>query len=150
MALSKAERAADFAVQRAGLARDVGGAHRRVEIVVNDREGAGVGVVDADLLGRELVFDKLVFDAFVGERASGIMTKRLEISCQHFHRRDAPVFDRFDEFGARGEGEILAAPEAEALGVGEIVDRGGAGRRDVDDAGVRQGVLESEARTSLL
>src|SRR5579871_4590953 len=67
LALSKAERAADFAVQRAGLARDVGGAHRRVEIVVNDREGAGVGVVDADLLGRELVFDKLVFDAFVGE-----------------------------------------------------------------------------------
>ena len=45
-----------------GLAGDVRGPHRRVEVVVNDREGAGIGVVDADLLGRELVLDQVVFD----------------------------------------------------------------------------------------
>ena len=39
-------------VQRAGRAGDVGGLHRGVEIVVDDREGAGIGVVDADLLRR--------------------------------------------------------------------------------------------------
>ena len=37
-------------VQRAGLAGDVGRLHRRVEIVVDDGERAGIGVVDADLL----------------------------------------------------------------------------------------------------
>jgi hypothetical protein len=30
------------------------------------------------------------------------------------------------------------------------VDRGGAGRRDIDDAGVRQRVLEAQARAALL
>jgi hypothetical protein len=34
---------------------------------VNDREGAGISVVDADLLGRELVLHQLVLDAFIGE-----------------------------------------------------------------------------------
>ena len=36
-------------VQRAGLARDVGGPHRGVEIVMDDAEGAGIGIVDANL-----------------------------------------------------------------------------------------------------
>ena len=152
LALSKAERAADFAcafsVPR--LAGDVRGLHRRVEIVVDDREGAGIGVVDADLLGRELVLDQLVLDAFVGERAGRIEAERLEIARQHLHRRDAAVLDRLDEFGARGERKILAAPQAQPLGIGEIVDRRGAGRGDVDDAGVRQGVLKPQARAPLL
>ena len=137
-------------IQRAGLAGDVGGPHRRVEIVVNDRERAGIGVVDADLLGRELMLDQLVFDALVGERAGGIEAERLEIARQHLHCRDAAILDRLDELGAGGEREILAAPEAETLGVGEIMDRGGAGRGDVDDAGVRQGVLEPQPRAALL
>ncbi len=42
------------------------------------------------------------------------------------------------ELGARGEREVLATPQAEPLGVGEIVHGGGAGGRDVDDAGVGQ------------
>ena len=117
---------------------------------MNDRERAGIGIVDADLLGRELVLDQLVFDALVGERAGGIEAERLEVARQHLHRRDAAVLDRLDELGARREREILAAPEAEALGVGEIVDRGRAGRGDVDHAGVRQGVLEPQARAPLL
>ena len=39
-------------------------------------EGAGIGVVDADLLGRELMLDQLVFDAFVGQRAGRIEAER--------------------------------------------------------------------------
>ena len=74
----------------------------------------------------------------------------MQIARQHLHRRDAAVLDRLDELGARREREILAAPQAEPLGIGEVVDRGGAGRRDVDDARVRQRVLQPQARAALL
>src|SRR3546814_3174904 len=40
-------------VQGAAFARDVRGLERRGQIVVNDLEGAGIGVVDADLLRAE-------------------------------------------------------------------------------------------------
>ena len=137
-------------VQRAALAGDVGGLHRRVEVIVDDREGAGIGVVDAPLLVGERVLDQLVFDAVIGERAGGVEPERPQIAGQHLHGGDTAILDRLDELGAGGEGEILAAPEAEPLGIGEIVDRGGAGRRDIDDARVRQGVLQAQARTALL
>src|SRR3546814_4326434 len=134
----------------AAVARDVRGLERRGQIVVNDLEGAGIGVVDADRLRAERVLDQLVFNAFVGERASRIEAERLQVAGQHLHRRDAAGLDRLDELGARGEGEVLAAPQAEALGVGEIVDRGGASRRYVEHAGVGQRVLQAEASAALL
>ncbi len=137
-------------VQRAALAGDVGGLQRRVEIVVDDLEGAGIGVVDADLLGRERVLDQLVLDALVGERARGIEAERLEIAGEHFHGGDAAGLDRLHELGARGEREILAAPQAEPLGIGEIVDRGRAGRGDIDDARIGQRVLQAQAGAALL
>ena len=117
---------------------------------MDDAERAGIGVVDADLLVGELVLDQLIFDAFIAERARGIEAERLEVAGQHLHRRDAAGLDRLDELRARGEGEILAAPEAEALGIGEIVDGGGAGRRDIDDARVRQRVLKPKPGAALL
>ena len=135
-----------LAVQRAALAGDVGGLHGGVEIVVNDLEGAGIGVVDADLFGRELVLDKLVFDAVVGERAGRIEAERLQIARQHFHRGDAAGLDRLDELRPRGERKVLAAPQAEPLRIGEIVNRGGAGRRHIDDARIRQRVLQAQVR----
>ena len=46
---------------------DIRGLQRLVEILVNDLEGIGVGVVDADLLRRQLVLDHLVFDALEGQ-----------------------------------------------------------------------------------
>ena len=137
-------------VQRARFAGDVGRLQRGIEIVVDDAEGARIGVVDADLLVGEPMLDQLIFDALVGERARGIEAERLHVARQDFHGRDTAGLDRFDELGARGEGEILAAPEAEPLGIGEIVDGGRAGRRDIDDARVRQRVLEAKPRTSLL
>ena len=115
-------------VQRARFAGDVGRFQRGVEIVVDDAERARIGVVDADLLVGEPVLDQLIFDALVAERSRGIEAERLHVARQDLHRSDTAGLDRLDELGPRGEGEVLAAPEAEALGVGEIVDGGRAGR----------------------
>ena len=152
MALSKAERAADLAWAFSVPldAGDVGGLERRVEIVVDDAERARIGVVDAPLLRREPVFEQLVFDAFIGERARGVEAERLEIAGQHLHGGDAAGLDRLDELGARRERKIRAAPQAEPLGVGEIVDGGGSRRRDIEHARVGQRVLEPQARAALL
>ena len=137
-------------IQRAGCAGDVRRPHRRVEIVVNDREGAGIGVIDAPLRVGELVLDQLVFDAVIGERARGVEAERAQVAGEHLHRRDAAGLDRLDELGPGREWEILAAPQAEPLGIGQIVDRGGAGRRDIDDAGAGQRMLEPQPRAPLL
>jgi hypothetical protein len=96
------------------------------------------------------VFDQLVFHAVEGERAGGVEAERAQVAGQHLHRRDAASLDRLDELGPGRERKILAAPQAEPLGIGEVVDGGGAGRRDIDDAGVRQRVLEAQARAALL
>jgi len=97
-------------VQRAVAAGDVGGLHRRIEIVMDDGEGLGVGVIDAPLFVGELVFNQLVFDTVIGERPGGVEAERTQIAREHFHGRHAAVLDGFDEFGAGGEGKILAAP----------------------------------------
>ena len=76
--------------------------------------------------------------------------ERAQIAGEHLHGRDAAILYGLDELGAIGEGEVVAAPQAEPLGIGEIVDGRRAGRRDVDDPGVRESVLEPEPRTALL
>ncbi len=152
MADSKAERAADLAwpFRRAALAGDVGGLQRCVEIVVNDLEGRRIGVIDAGLFGCELVLDKFVFDAFVGKRAGHVESKRLQIARQDFHGRDTARLDGLDELRPRCERKIRAAPQAETLGISEIVNGCRAGRRDIDDARVRQRMLQAQARAALL
>ena len=45
-------------------AGDVGSLQRLVEVLVDDLKRVGIGVVNADLFSRQLVFDDLVFDAF--------------------------------------------------------------------------------------
>ena len=137
-------------VQGAGRAGDVRCLHRRVEIVMDDREGAGIGVVNADLLVGEFMFDQLVFDAIIGQRTRRIEAECLEVARQHFHRRDAAGFDRLDEFSACRERKVLAAPQPEALGIGQIVNRGRTGRRDVDDARIRQRMLQAKPGPALL
>ena len=77
---------------------------------MNDAKCAGIGIIDADLLGRELVLDELVFDTLVGQRASGIETERLEVARQHFHRCNPTLLDRLDELGPGREWKILTAP----------------------------------------
>ena len=88
----------------------------RGQVVVDHLEGAGVGVVDAPLLGRERVLDELVLDALVGERPRGVEAEALEVAGQHLHGRHAAGLDGLHELGPRGEGEIRAAPQARGAG----------------------------------
>src|SRR3984893_10868121 len=129
-------------VQRAGRAGNVRRLHGCGEIVMNDREGSGIAVIDADLLISELMLDQLILDAFVGQRTRRIETERLEVARQHLHRRDAARLDGLDELATRRERKVLAAPQPEALSISEVMNRGGAGRRDIHDARVRQGMLK--------
>src|SRR3546814_20590857 len=64
--------------------------------------------------------------------------------------RDPAILDRGNELRARRERKILAAPQAEPLGIGEVLHRRRAGRRDIDDAGIGQGVLEPQTGAALL
>ena len=98
---------------------------------MNDLERARIGVVDARLLRCQRMLDDLVLDAIVRQRAGGVEAERAQVAREHLHRRDAAGLDCGDELGARREREVLAAPEAEALYVGEVLDGRGAGRRDV-------------------
>ena len=43
-------------------------------------DGARVSIVDADLLGRELVLDQLVFDPLIRERACRVEAECLEVA----------------------------------------------------------------------
>ena len=62
----RARRGFGLPVQCAFGAGDIGGLHRGVEIVVDDGEGPGIGVVDAALFVGELVLDEFIFDAVIG------------------------------------------------------------------------------------
>src|SRR3546814_17221106 len=77
--------------------------------------------------------------------SSDLETERLEVARNHLHRRDAARLHGGDEVGARSEGEVAGAPEAKPGGIGEVAHRGGAGRGDVDDAGVGQRILQPQA-----
>ena len=103
-------------VERAGCAGDVRRPHGRFEIVMDDREGAGIGIVDADLLVGQPVLDQFVLDALIGKRAGRIEAERLQIARQHFHRRDAAGLDRLDELAARRERESPRRPRARGAG----------------------------------
>ena len=117
---------------------------------MDDLERAGVGVVDADLFGREGVLDQFVFDAVVGKRAGGVEAQRLEVPRQNLHGRHPAGLDGGDELRPGREREVRPAPETKALGVGEVAHRGRAGGRDIEHARVRQGVLEAQAGAALL
>ena len=121
-----------------------------LRLLVDDLEGVGIGVVDADLLRRERMLDDLVFDAVEGQRAGGVEAQRLQIAREHLHRRHAAAFHRRDEIGAGRERKIAGAPEAEPRGIGEVLRRRGAGGRDIEDARVGQRVLQAQPRQALL
>ncbi len=146
----RARRGLGLRVQRPGRGGDIGRLKRCGQIVVNDLERPGIGVVDADLLRSEGMLDQLVLDALIRQRARGVEAKRLQIAREHFHRRDPARLDRLDELGARREREIRSAPKPQALGIGEIVDGGRPGRRHIEDAGVRQRVLQPQPGAALL
>ena len=49
-------------VERAGRRSDVGGGKGCIEVIVNDLEGGGIGIVDPYLLARQRVFEHVIFD----------------------------------------------------------------------------------------
>ena len=63
-----ARRRLGVAVQRAGLAGDVGRFERGGQVVVDDLEGVRKGIVDANLLLGQFVFEQIVFDPVIRER----------------------------------------------------------------------------------
>ncbi|CDN96333.1 hypothetical protein BN949_05510 [Agrobacterium tumefaciens] len=135
---------------RAGRTSDAGGFHRSIEMVVDHLERLGIGVVDADLFLGEFLLEDLVFDAFEGERARCVEAHGLEVASEYFHCRNTAVFDRGNELGTGRKGKVAAAPEAEALGIGERLHFRRAGRGDVDDTSIRQSALQAEPCPALL
>jgi hypothetical protein len=103
------------AVQRPRRAGDVGGFQRGVEVIVDDLEGAGVGVADANLLGRELVLDQLVFDPFLRKRAGRV---------DRHHARDQATHIVLDR---EGDGQT------QGCGEGDDVLEGGLDQERYDD-----------------
>ena len=85
---------------------------------MDDLKRVGIGVVDADLLRRELMLDDLVFDALERQGARGVKPERLQITGQHLHRGDAAAFHRRHEIGAGRERKVTGAPEPEPSGIG--------------------------------
>ena len=139
-----------IAVQRRLVVDDAGRLQRFLDVLVDDLEGAGIGVVDAPLFRRQGVFENLDLDTVIGERAGLVETEGLQVPRDHLHRGDAARLHRRDEIGAGLEGRVAGGPQAEPSGVGEAGDGGGPGCRDIGYAGVGQRVLEPQAGAALL
>ena len=137
-------------VERRLAVDDAGGLERLLDVAVDDLEGAGIGVVDAPLFGRQGMFEGLDLDPVIGERPGLVEAEGLQVARNHLHRRDAAGFHRGDELDPGLERRLAGGPEPEPAGIGEAGDGGGAGRRDIGDARVGQRVLEPEPGAALL
>ena len=123
---------------------------RLLDVAVDDLEGAGIGVVDAPLFRRERVFEGLDLDPVIGERPGLVEAEGFQVPRDHLHRGDAAGLHGGDELDAGLEWRLAGGPEAEPAGIGEAGDGGGAGRRDIGDARVRQRVLQAQPGPPLL
>ena len=137
-------------VPRGLLVDDAGGLERLLDVVVDDLEGARVGVVDAPLGVAERVLQDVDLDPVVAEGTCLIEPEGLQVPGDHLQCRDPARLHRGDEVGAGLERRLAGGPETEALGVGESGDGGGAGRRDVGDARVGERALEAKSGPALL
>ena len=141
-------------VQRGIALHDAGGFERVFYIAVDHLEGAGIGVVDAPLFGRERMFERLDLDPVIAERTGLVEPEGFQIAGHHLHRRHPAGLHGGDEIGALLEGclaaRIRAAPQAEAPRIGKSGHRGGTGGGDIEDAGIGQGVLQTQSGAALL
>ena len=87
---------------------DAGGFERVFHIAVDHLEGAGIGVVDAPLFGRERMFEQLDLDPVIAERTGLVEPEGLQIAGHHLHRRDPAGLHGGDEIGALLEGRLAA------------------------------------------
>ena len=128
---------------------DTGEFERQFEVLVNDRPGIGIGVVDLDLFRRQLVFEDVVLDPGEAQRARGVEPGRLEVAGDQLHCRDPARADLGDELLAIGECG-LRSPQPEADRVGKVVDLRRAGGRGIEHTGAGQVVLEQDPGDTLL
>ena len=128
---------------------DARGLERGFDVGVDDLERAGVGIVDAPLLVRELMHEDVHLDAVIGQCAGLVETEGLQVPRDHFHGGDPARFHGRHEIAPALEGRFGCAPEPETPGIGKSLHGGGAGGRDVSDPRVGQRVLEPQARAAL-
>ena len=69
------------------------GLERSDKVLIDHLERACIGIVDADLLGRQRMLQNIDLDALVGQGAGGIETKRFQIASEHLHGGDAAGLD---------------------------------------------------------
>ena len=93
-------------VQRGIAFHDAGGFQGVFYIAVDHLEGAGIGVVDAPLLGCQGVFEQFDLDPVIAERTGLVEAERLQIAGDHLHRRDPAGLHGGDEIGALLEGRL--------------------------------------------
>ena len=122
---------------------------RLLQVRVDDLEGVGVGIVDPALLFRQGVLQQLYLHSVVGQRPGLIKPERLQIPGDDFHGGHAARFHRGDEIGALLERSLVGAPEPKALGVGQSRQGRGAGGGHIQNARVRQRILEAQPRAAL-
>ena len=78
-------------VQRVLAVDDAGCLERLLDVLVDDLEGAGIGVVDAPLLGRQWMFEDLDLDPVVGERPCLVEAERLGVAVTGSDSGPSPV-----------------------------------------------------------
>lgn len=116
---------------------------------MDDRPRIGIGVIDLDLIGRQAMFEDVIFDTGETERPGDIEALHLQVAGDQFHRRDPATPQTVDECAAIGEGGGRT-PQAKPGGISEIVDVRRAGCRHVQDAGTGQQVLQAHAGDALI
>ena len=123
---------------------------RGAQVLVDQLVGVGPGVPDGDVVLRERMTQGLVFDAVERQRAGDVEAHGLQLARDQLHHRHAAGLDRVHEGVAGGEGRFRPAPEAQPRGIGQVLRRRGAGRRDVEDPGAGQAVLQGQPGHALL
>ena len=100
------------------------------------------------------MFEKLDLDPVIAERTSLVEAEGLQIAGHHLHRRHPAGLHGGDEIGALLErglaADISAAPQSKAAGIGQAGHGGGPGGGDIEDAGIGQGILQTQSGASLL
>src|SRR3546814_4260509 len=107
----------------------------------------GIGVIDLDLIGRQAMFEDVIFDTGETERPGNIEALHLQVAGDQFHRRDPATPQTVDECAAIGEGGGRT-PQAKPGGISEIVDVRRAGCRYVQRSEEHTSELQSLMRIS--
>ena len=130
-------------IQRLALKRidHTGGGKRCFHVPEYDRPALRIGVEVGDLSGCQLVFEHVVFDAGIGQRAGAIDAHALELAGNQFERGYTACPDAFDQ--ARPIRKLCPlTPQPKPCGIGKVADVRGTCSRGIDNPCPRQPVLQ--------